>query len=193
MTKNINSLTQKFWSDGPMKIISDKNGKMLVPHLPIDQRLLQTANEPSNAVKWLLLAPDEKKCAIGLYTRASYEIALAFMKFINEDQKTAAPQFHLASPPNSLLAMLSIAQVSENNNKSYPTEEVKPLAQQLPVEAGFSSKLTKSAQKKAIYSICKNRVRSSNVRRIRKKNDDFRACPIDAKEKLVLIRKRGQT
>ena len=113
------------------------------------------------------------------------------MKFIREENRTVAPQNPPTSLSNHMLAMIFEAQFSTYTDRSCPKEEFESPTRRLPAEAGFGSELTKSTQNKAIRNICKNHTKSSYVQRLRKKDDDFRASPIDAKMQLVLVRKRG--
>ena len=77
-------------------------------------------------------------------------------------------------------------------DRSCPKATVMPPSQQLLVYAHESPSLNDNfGQNRAIYrnlSICD---KTSFNQVLRKKDDDFRASPIDAKMQLVLVRKRG--
>ena len=99
-------LEQKFWDKGPSKILTDKNDKRQAQSTQIGLRLLQTAQTPSNALRWLLLAPNEKTCATGPSARASCEIELDLLKNMNKQQQTAAPQTLAAPLSNRMLNLM---------------------------------------------------------------------------------------
>ena len=120
------SLSQKFWVRGQLKILSNKTDKMPAQNARIGQRPLQKAKVPLDTLVWLLRASNEKECAISPYARALCEIALSIMKFITEEQQTAAPQTHPASVSYRRLAMILITQVTRYEDRSGPKVEAEP-------------------------------------------------------------------
>ena len=84
------------------------------------------AKEPSYALKWLLLAPNEKTCAIGPSTWAPQEIELAIMILIHEEHQTTTTQDPPAPPTNRSLAMIFKVRGTRHKDGSYQKVEVKP-------------------------------------------------------------------